>query len=46
MRRSWFSSGRATHRLEVRKEGYRSYAADVAVVAGEPAPINISLPER
>ena len=34
------------HRIEVRKEGYRSYTAEVDVRAGETAPINVSLPRQ
>jgi hypothetical protein len=34
------------HRVEVRKDGYRSYAGQVDVHAGETAPINISLPRQ
>ena len=32
-----------THRLEVRKEGYRSYTAEVRVTAADTSPVNISL---
>jgi hypothetical protein len=32
------------HRIEVRKNGYRSYTAQVDVTAAETSPINISLP--
>jgi hypothetical protein len=31
------------HVLEVRKDGYRSYTAEVRVTASETAPINVSL---
>jgi hypothetical protein len=34
------------HRIEVRKDGYRSYSAQVDVRAGETTPINISLPRQ
>lgn len=34
------------HRIEVRKEGYRSYTAELDVRAGETTPINISLPRQ
>lgn len=32
-----------THRVEVRKAGYREYTAEVAVAAGQTLPINVSL---
>ena len=32
------------HRVEVRKDGYRGYATQVDVQAGETSPINVSLP--
>ncbi len=32
------------HRVEVRKEGYRSYRAEVAVTGARTTPLNISLP--
>ena len=35
-----------THRVEVRKNGYRGYATQVDVRAGETAPINVSLPRE
>jgi hypothetical protein len=35
-----------THRVEVRKSGYRGYATQVDVQAGETAPINVSLPRE
>jgi len=35
-----------THRIEIRKEGYRSYTAEVGVTAAETAPVNISLPRQ
>lgn len=31
------------HRIEIRRDGYRSYAADVDVRAGDVSPINVSL---
>jgi PEGA domain len=34
------------HRIDVRREGYRSYTAQVDVRAGQTAPINISLPRQ
>ena len=34
------------HRIEVRKEGYRSYTSQIDVRAGETSPINISLPRQ
>ena len=34
------------HRIEVRKDGYRSYTAQIDVRAGETAPINITLPRQ
>ena len=34
------------HRVEVRKEGYRSYTAQVDVHNGQTTPINISLPRQ
>ena len=34
------------HRVEVRKEGYRSYTAQVDVRNGRTTPINISLPRQ
>jgi hypothetical protein len=35
-----------THRVEVRKDGYRGYATQIDVQAGETAPINVSLPRE
>lgn len=35
-----------THRIEVRKDGYRSYTAEVNVAAAQTSPINISLPRQ
>lgn len=35
-----------THRIEVRKDGYRSYTTEVGVTAAETSPINISLPRQ
>jgi hypothetical protein len=32
-----------THRIEVQKEGYRAYAAEIRVRRGETVPLNISL---
>jgi hypothetical protein len=32
-----------THRVEVRREGYRSYTAEVRVRRGETASLNVSL---
>jgi hypothetical protein len=34
------------HRIEVRKDGYRGYAAQIDVRAGQTAPINVSLPRE
>ena len=34
------------HRVEVRKNGYRGYATQIDVQAGETAPINVSLPRE
>jgi hypothetical protein len=34
------------HRIEVRKDGYRSYTAQIDVSAGQTSPINISLPRQ
>ena len=34
------------HRTEVRKDGYRGYTTQVAVRAGQTAPINVSLPRE
>jgi hypothetical protein len=34
------------HRLEVRKEGYRSYTGEVSVTAAETSPLNVALPEE
>ncbi len=34
------------HRIEVRKDGYRGYSAQIDVRAGETAPINVSLPRQ
>jgi hypothetical protein len=34
------------HRIEVRRDGYRSYTAQFEVRAGETSPINISLPRQ
>jgi hypothetical protein len=34
------------HRIEIRKEGYRSYTTQVDVRAGQTAPINVSLPRQ
>ena len=31
------------HRIEVRRDGYRGYRADVDVRAGETSPLNVSL---
>jgi hypothetical protein len=33
-----------THHIEVRKSGYRSFAADVPIRRGETTPLNVSLP--
>jgi hypothetical protein len=35
-----------SHRIEVRKDGYRGYTAQVEVGAGQTAPINVSLPRQ
>ena len=35
-----------SHRIEVRREGYRSYAADVTVEAAETTPVNVRLPSE
>jgi hypothetical protein len=35
-----------SHRIEVRKSGYRSYSSEVVVTAAETTPINISLPRQ
>jgi len=35
-----------THRIEVRKDGYRSYTAEVTVTAAQTSAINISLPRQ
>ena len=35
-----------SHRIEVRKDGYRGYTAQIDVRAGQTAPINISLPRQ
>ena len=35
-----------THRVEVRKDGYRGYSTQIDVQAGETAPINVSLPRE
>jgi hypothetical protein len=35
-----------THRIEVRKDGYRDYTAQIEVRAGETAPLNVSLPRQ
>jgi hypothetical protein len=32
-----------THRIEVRKEGYRSYTSTINVRAGETTSVNVSL---
>jgi hypothetical protein len=34
------------HRVEVRKDGYRNYMAEVTVTAAQTSPINISLPRQ
>ena len=34
------------HRIEARKEGYRTYSAEVTVTAAETTPLNVSLPRR
>jgi uncharacterized membrane protein len=34
-----------THRVEVRKSGYRTYTSTVRVRAGETATLNVSLTE-
>ncbi len=38
--------GPGRYRIEVRKDGYRSYTTMIDVRAGETAPINISLPRQ
>ncbi len=35
-----------SHRIEVRKNGYRSYSSEVVVTAAETTPLNISLPRQ
>ena len=35
-----------THRIEIRKDGYRSYTTEVDVRAGQTTPINVSLPTQ
>ncbi len=35
-----------THRVEIRKEGFRPFATEVTVRAGETTPLNVSLPPR
>ncbi len=35
-----------THRIEVRKDGYRMYSAEVNVTAAQTSPVNISLPKQ
>ena len=35
-----------SHRIEVRREGYRSYTAQIDVRVGETTPVNISLPRQ
>jgi hypothetical protein len=34
------------HRIEVRRDGYRGYAAEVDVRAGQTTPVNVSLPRQ
>ncbi len=34
------------HRVEVRREGFQSYATDVEIRSGETATVNVSLPEE
>jgi hypothetical protein len=34
------------HRIEIRKDGYRSYTTQVDVRAGQTTPINVSLPPQ
>jgi hypothetical protein len=34
-----------THRLEIRKEGYKPYTAEVNIVRGRTWPLNVSLPK-
>ena len=34
------------HRIEIRRDGYRSYSADVDVRAGETSPLNVSLSKQ
>jgi hypothetical protein len=33
-----------THRIELRKEGYRTYSSVVTIRSGETATVNVSLP--
>jgi hypothetical protein len=35
--------GAGTHRLEIRKEGYRSYFTDIPVRGGETRTLNVAL---
>ena len=35
-----------THRVEIRKEGFKTYTATVNVRAGETVPLNVSLPQE
>jgi hypothetical protein len=35
-----------THRIEVRRDGYRGYTAQIDVRVGQTTPINVSLPRQ
>lgn len=35
-----------THRIEIRKEGYRPYTGSIDVRRGETSPLNVSLPQQ
>jgi hypothetical protein len=34
------------HRVEIRKDGYEAYTAEVEVVSGQAVPLNVSLLQR
>lgn len=35
-----------SHKVEIRKDGYENFTADVTVRRGEVTPLNVSLPAR
>ncbi len=34
------------HRVEITKDGYEAYSADVEVSAGATTPLNVSIPQK